>query len=611
VSKNFGRVVVCDFEYEVKGGEYNLQEGDLPRVLCMVVYVLDEHLHHVDTIKLWRGEFGPEPPFDIGPDTLFVAYSAWAEMTIFMTLGWKFPAYIFDLHTAYLAASNILLPYNPNEERKRPRKRLSDACRAYGIEGWEQINKETIAEDIGNGYWQKYGREVVTDYCEEDDKKSVELLRAILRGRPGHPGLPRADTDRVIWWSEYSAKRIAQIQARGMFLDLPLWNEVQEHKAAVVGELLRRFDPSYGDECPIYTPEGEWSYERFEAWLIRKRVPAWPRLDSGRLDVSGDAFRLMTHIPGIEKLHALRDSLGVIVRARLPIGRDARNRPSLFPFGTATGRNAHARSLFNAHAGMRSFMVAPEGKFLVYLDWRTQEIGIGAALSEDPALMAAYKGGDVYHAFALATGLTQDRNLRHWKDNNQAQRQQMKSLQLGINYGMGVPALAKGLNRHPLIASNLIEQHKRLCPRFWEWREEQVTTAMLRRQIVTMYGWPLHISTSPNKRTLINFGCQGGGSDMLRLATMRLCAADIIPSMLIHDGILLEVQGREQIGHAIEIMRAAGRDVCNGFEIGVDVDQLLAPGERYADKREVAKVMWNTIMDTLQAIRAIPKRGIG
>src|SRR5262249_53764622 len=157
----------------------------------------------------------------------------------FMTLGWKFPTYIFDLHTAYLAASNILLPYNPDEERKRSRKRLSDACRAYGIEGWEQINKETIAEDIGHGHWQKYGREVVTDYSEEDVKKSVELLRAILRGRPGHPGLPSPETDRVIWWSEYSAKCIAQIQAHGMFLDLPSWNEVQEHEAAVVGELVR------------------------------------------------------------------------------------------------------------------------------------------------------------------------------------------------------------------------------------------------------------------------------------------------------------------------------------------------------------------------------------
>ena len=89
---------------------------------------------------------------------------------------------------------------------------------------------------------------------------------------------------------------------------------------------------------------------------------AWPRKDSGRLDLEGDTFKLMYHVPGIERLHALRDSLGVIVKAKLPIGRDGRNRPSLFPFCTATGRNAHRSSLYNAHAGVRSFMVLSRGR---------------------------------------------------------------------------------------------------------------------------------------------------------------------------------------------------------------------------------------------------------
>jgi DNA polymerase I len=125
VRDNFDKIVVCDFEYEVP-------DGDLPNVLCMVAHMLDEHLEHVQTIKLWRGEFGATPPFDTGPNALFVAYSAWAEMTCFATLGWEFPTHIFDQHTAYLAASNVLLPYDPDTVRSKPRKRLPDACHAYG-----------------------------------------------------------------------------------------------------------------------------------------------------------------------------------------------------------------------------------------------------------------------------------------------------------------------------------------------------------------------------------------------------------------------------------------------------------------------------------------------
>jgi DNA polymerase I len=438
MNQNFANIVVCDFEYEAA-------DGELPNVLCMVAYVLDENLQRVRTIRMWRGDFSSAPPFDIGPDTLFVAYSAWAEMTCFMTLGWRFPKHIFDQHTAYLAASNILLPHNPDETRKRERKRLSDACRAYGVDGWERIDKETIAKDIGEGRWRDHEREAVFEYCEEDVRASTLLLHEQLRGRPSRRyGFEPADVERVLHWSNYSTKAIAQIQARGMPIDMRLWNLVQENKAAVVRRLVQRFDPSYDSDYPIYSPEGEWSYVGIERWLANNGV-AWPRKESGRLDLEGGTFKLMYHVPGVENLHALRDSLGVIVKAKLPIGRDGRNRPSLFPFCTATGRNAHRRSLYNAHAGVRSFMVFPEDVTGVYFDWRTQEVGIAAALSGDQALIDSYSGGDVYHGLAVICGLTDDPDPQHWKANNQDVRQRMKALQLGINYGMGVPSLAKGL----------------------------------------------------------------------------------------------------------------------------------------------------------------------
>jgi len=599
MSGNFTTINVCDFEYEIA-------DGDLPAVLCMVVYVLDENLQHVRTIWMWRGDFGSAPPFDIGPDALFVAYSAWAEMTCFMVLGWKFPQHIFDLHTAYLAVSNVLLPYNPDEVRRRQSKRLPDACRAYGIAGWESVDKDSIGKDIGEGRWRDYGREYVLDYCEEDVRVSTLLLKEQIRGNSKHKP---ADVNRVLHWSNYSAKTIAQIQARGMPIDMPLWNLVQENKAAVVGELLRKWDPSYGSDEPIYTPEGEWSYVRFENWLTRSGVTAWPRLDSGKLDIGGDAFRLMYHVPGIEGLHALRDSLGVIVRAKLPIGRDGRNRPKLFPFCTATGRNAHAQSLYNAHASVRSFMVFPPDKIGVYLDWRTQEVGVAAALSDDPALLAAYRNGDVYHALALVCGLTDETDAVRWKNNknNLGVRQRMKALQLAINYGMGVPSLAKGLNRHPLIASTILELHQRTYSRFWEWRGDMVQTAMLTRRMETVYGWPLELSYSPNKRTLYNFPMQGNGAEMLRLAAWHLCEAGIVPNMLAHDAVLLEVDNEEQIAQAADIMRWAGREVCGGLELGVDVDQKLMHGARYRDKRPLAQKMWATMMGALQDIGAMPE----
>jgi len=210
--------------------------------------------------------------------------------------------------------------------------------------------------------------------------------------------------------------------------------------------------------------------------------------------------------------------------------------------------------------------------------------------------------------------LTDEPDPKVWKKQDPQTRQRMKALQLAINYGMSVASLARGLNRHVLIASEIIDRHRRTYPRFWEWRTDMVHRAMLDRRITSAYsGWTLRISTSPNERSLYNFPMQSGGADMLRDATVRLCEAGIVPIMLVHDGILFEHGSLEQAEHAREIMRLSGRLVCDGLEIGVDADQIIRRGidghdGRFRDKRPVAEKMWDTIMSALRDIGAI-KRG--
>jgi hypothetical protein len=623
MSEHFTQYAVADFEYETsRNGIF----FPMPIPLCMVAYLLDENLRHVRTISMWREQLliTKDPPFDIGPYTLFGAYSAWAEMTCFMVRGWPFPKHIFDLHTAYLAISNMLPPWDQacDESYKKPGKGLADACRTYGIKGWENIEKKTVAKDIGEGRWQKYGQQYVFDYCEEDVKNSTELLRAMIRG---DRGLPAVNVNHILHWSNYSAKCIAPIQSCGIPWDTELWDITQANNLNVIRALCEKFDPSfydkktYGrdDDGPIYNENGEFSYKRFEHHLAqpcyrpgfeRPAVVAWPRLSTGKLDTHRDAFRLMSHIKGMNEFSALRDAISFIAKATLPISSDGRNRPSLFPFGTATGRNAHSKSPYNAHAGVRSFIKFPAHKYGVYLDWRTQEVGILAAESGCEPLKAAYRSGDVYHGFAYSFGMTNETDRKIWKANCSDMRDRMKRLTLAINYGMGVLSLAKGLDRHPIIASGILQIHRRTYPRSWQYREERVQAAFLDRHIMSKFGWPLWLTHSPNERTLYNFPMQANGAEMLRLAVMWLCEAGLVPVMLVHDGILFEFDSLEQIDHAIEIMLKAGRAVCDGFDIGVDIDQKLIGGERYMDKRPLAKKMWKTIMYTLEAVGAIPRR---
>jgi hypothetical protein len=112
----------------------------------------------------------------------------------------------------------------------------------------ERIDKEAIAEAIGNDTWRdRYTPQEIVDYCEEDVRKSVQLLRAQLRDHCDYRGrilLPAADTDRVLHWSNYSAKAIALIQARGMPIDTALWNSAQASALGRTRERHTRITPS-------------------------------------------------------------------------------------------------------------------------------------------------------------------------------------------------------------------------------------------------------------------------------------------------------------------------------------------------------------------------------
>jgi len=82
----------------------------------------------------------------------------------------------------------------------------------------------------------------------------------------------------------------------------------------------------------------------------------------------------------------------------------------------------------------------------------------------------------------------------------------------------------------------------------------------------------------------------------------------LVPSMLVHDGIVFELDNMEQVEQAKSIMATVGAEVCDGFQIGVGVEQLRQHGDRFRDKR--GKKMWSTIMNTLIRVGAIESEDV-
>ena len=112
-------------------------------------------------IRIWQDQFGPTPPFPIGPDALFIAFNAAAELGCFRALGWSMPARILD------SARRIPRPH----QRARATNRLQSARGAGLLRARRRQRRGEVEmqQALGNGTWHgKYTPAEVLDYCDSD-----------------------------------------------------------------------------------------------------------------------------------------------------------------------------------------------------------------------------------------------------------------------------------------------------------------------------------------------------------------------------------------------------------------------------------------------------------
>jgi hypothetical protein len=536
--------------------------------------------HTGQTVRLWLdGEpIPPGPPFAIDPDALFVAFFASAEMGCFLALGWPMPARLLDLYaeTKWDVCGKDGEPGKPS---------LVYALDHYGVDSLDVAEKEemrALASRRGVAY-STAERRALLDYCEADVSALVRLLPRML---------PRLDLPRALLRGRFM-QAVAWIEHNGIPVDSSTLALLNEHWELLQLEMVEAVDASYGVFEGIH-----FRAERFARWLRRSGIP-WPRLRSGELALDDDTFKDMAvSYPLLQPLRQLRQALELLSLADLPIGSDGRNRCLMSPFGTITGRCAPSTSrfIFARPAWMRSLIRPEEGRALAYIDWSSQEYGIGAVLSSDQAMMADYLAGDPYLGFARRIGMVPSDAT---KQTHRAERDIIKTVILGTQYGMGEQTLAMRINRPIVYARDLLRAHRATYRKFWEWSDAAVNLALFRGRLWTRFGWQTWTrsrkptasdSGDPNIRSLSNFPCQGNAADMLRLAAGFICDAGVMLDATIHDAVLVEDLA-DDIDAAVNLARRAmdraSELVLCGFKLRTDFEVIRWP-DRYRDGRGAA-----------------------
>ena len=491
-----------------------------------------------------------------GDDVLHVCYDAVPTLNFLLAHGLPTPRYLVDLFLELRAATNGVIPPDG-----------LDLERAL--------------------YW--LGAPVVKTHRLNHDVDKLNNMRTLLKRLRVLDNL-----DAALYRGRFRAHE-AYIERRGIPVDVELNKRITENLPHIRQQIVR----SVNQQFHVY--EGPHLDEkRMRRLLSELRIP-WPmnadktlRLD---YDTIGDMARWY---PVLESIREAEWLLHQIKPDRLPIYGDGRNRTPLRNLSSTTGRLQPRTSESIAYQPrfMRRLIKPPPGLALAEIDVVAEEFGIGAALSGDTNMISAYRQHDPYLAFAHQCGaVPKDATKEEFPEI----RSRYKQALLGIGYGMGPWTLARRLGIPMPYAREIIEKHHRLYADYWEWYEANVNQALFEGVLHTRQGWPIHITTAMNERSIGNWLLQAHGAEVLRLAIMLAHQRGIEICMPVHDSLLIEanIDAIEEAAAAtVEAIGDASEQILGGFRLKAKVEQIVKYPDRYDP--EIGEEQWQIIMDTIQ-----------
>ena len=460
---------------------------------------------------------------------------------------------------------------------------MIDAAAYFGIDAIESLAKKSMVALILRGPpWS-------TEEWEEILYVTAEVRCSAAGARAAGDVAGDRSAARAASRSVYEGG--GRVEWNGIPIDVVTLELLRKHWTGIQDELIAEIDRDYAVYDGRSFRGGRW-----RDWLIAHGIP-WPTTETGRLKLDDDTFRSMAKAyPEVSPMRELRSALSEMRLSDLAVGADARNRTILSAFRSRTGRcqPSNTKYIFGPSVWLRGLIKPPLDWGVAYLDFSQQEFAIGAWLSGDEAMQAAYRSGDPYLAFAKQAGLVP---ADATKQSHSAIRELCKQCVLGTQFGMEAKSLALRIGQPEIVARGLLRAHRETYPKFWKWSDAAVDRAMLGFPLTTVFGWPVQPGSDPNPRSMRNFGCQANGSEMLRLAVTLATEQGVEVCALIHDAVLIAapLDGLDlEIVRMRTAMATASRLVLGGFELRIDVNVIRYP-DRYQDPR--GAVMWDRVMN--------------
>ena len=247
-------LIAIDTEYVSQPGEH-----------VIPVCVCAKSLFTGKTWRIWHRR-GSGSPFKTNPEIVYIAYSATAEWSYFLSCGWALPRSIIDLYPE----RSLEINGRKEPDGTRPNRKLLGAMESHGIGTRDQVAKDlNVALILRGAPYTPQEQERILDYCEEDVEDTIRLFDAML---------PSMDVERALHRGSYT-RPIAHIEYNGIPVDVKSIAKLQANWPAIMRKLAAKVECAH--HYGVYDLTGakpRFSMKGFAALLDRMGIlDEWPK----------------------------------------------------------------------------------------------------------------------------------------------------------------------------------------------------------------------------------------------------------------------------------------------------------------------------------------------
>ncbi len=360
-----------------------------------------------------------------------------------------------------------------------------------------------------------------------------------------------------------SSEALYRIERNGVLIDGPMLAKQSAELGLRIVALEKEAHELGGQPFNLGSPKqiGEILFTKLGLPVVKKTPSGVPSTDEEVLEKLAEDYPLPAKLLEHRSLSKLKgtytDKLAQLAHPRTGrvhthyaqavaiTGRLSSNDPNLqnIPVKTAEGRR------------VREAFVAAPGHQIASADYSQIELRIMAHLSEDEALLRAFREGmDVHRATAAEVfGVATDAV-------SSEQRRYAKVINFGLIYGMSSFGLARNLGIENAAAKNYIQRYFERYPGVKNYMDETRLSAKSKGYVETVFGRRLYLPeiNSPNgprrggaERQAINAPMQGTAADLIKLSMLKV--QEVLDQeqrstkmiMQVHDELVFEVPEAE------------------------------------------------------------------